>query len=175
MMLALNPVLAGIAMCGLFAAIISTGPLCFLAPTQILVRDIYSVYINPDASDTRKLLLSRSTAIVLLVFGGIIAVTLTEVLRITYLGFAFRVGIAVVLLSVTFLGARRVSETGAFYGLIAGVVAFSAWTLLGSPWGIHVGIPTALTVFTATLVISRLFGRRQELTPEVREAMYPES
>ena len=47
MMLALNPVLAGIAMCGLFAAIISTGPLCFLAPTQIFVRDIYSVYINP--------------------------------------------------------------------------------------------------------------------------------
>ena len=59
MMLALHPIVSGIALCGLFAAIISTGPLCFLAPTQILMRDIFSVYINPDASDKAKLFLSR--------------------------------------------------------------------------------------------------------------------
>ncbi len=175
MMLALHPVIAGIAMCGLFAAIVSTGPLCFLAPTQILIRDIYSVYIDPDASDTRRLFLSRTLAIVLLVCGGIIAISLTEVLRITYWGFAFRVGIAVVLLSVTFLGARRVSEDGAFYGLIAGVIAFAVWTLAGSPFSLHVGIPTAVTVFTATVIISRFRRRKAELDDEVREAMYPSS
>ncbi len=174
MMLALNPVMAGIAMCGLFAAIISTGPLCFLAPTQILLRDIYSVYINPEASDRAKLLTSRILAVMLLISGGIIAVTLTEVLKITYWGFALRVGIAVILLSVTFLGARRISEDGAFYGLITGVIAFIIWNLLGSPWGLHVGIPTASTVFIATVVISRFRKRKHELSPEVREAMYPE-
>jgi len=173
MMLALHPVIAGIALCGLFAAIVSTGPLCFLAPTQILIRDIYSVYIAPDAPDGRKLLLSRTLAIVLLALGGMIAITLTEVLKITYLGFAFRVGIAVVLLSVTFLGARRVSEDGAFYGLIAGVAAFAAWTLAGSPFSLHVGIPTAATVFAATMIISRFRKRRADLDDEVREAMYP--
>lgn len=173
MMLALNPVTAGIAMCGLFAAIISTGPLCFLAPTQIIIRDIYSVYINPDIPDRKKLFLSRMLAVVLLISGGIIAIKLTEVLKITYLGFAFRVGIAVILLSVTFLGSRRVSEDGAFYGLIAGVAAFAVWTLAGSPFALHVGIPTALTVFVATIFISRFRKRRRELTDEVREAMYP--
>ncbi|MBN1291201.1 MAG: sodium:solute symporter family protein [Candidatus Latescibacteria bacterium] len=174
MMLALNPVIAGISMCGLFAAIISTGPLCFLAPTQILIRDIYSVYIDPDAPDKTKLVLSRALAVILLVSGGIIAVSLTEVLKITYWGFAFRVGIAVILLSVTFLGARRITEDGAFYGLIAGVAAFIVWNLLGSPYGLHVGMPTALTVFVATVVISRFRNRKHDLTPEVREAMYPE-
>lgn len=173
MMLALNPFLAGIAMCGLFAAIVSTGPLCFLAPTQILIRDIYSVYINPDAADHTKLLLSRSIAVILLILGGIIAVSLTEVLKITYWGFAFRVGIAVILLSVTYLGARRVSENGAFWGLIAGVVAFAVWNFMGSPWGLHVGIPTAVTVFAATVIISRFQPRRAELGDEVKEAMYP--
>ena len=173
MMLALNPLIAGIAMCGLFAAIISTGPLCFLAPTQILMRDIYSVYINPDAPDKTKLVLSRALAVILLVSGGIIAITLTEVLKITYLGFAFRVGIAVILLNVTFLGARCITEDGAFYGLIAGVVAFIIWNMLGSPYGLHVGIPTALTVFVATVLISRFRNRKHDLTPEVREAMYP--
>ena len=173
MMLALHPVIAGIAMCGLFAAIISTGPLCFLAPTQILMRDIYSVYIDPDASDSRKLLLSRIFAVVLLVCGWLIGTYLTEVLKITYWGFAFRVGIAVILLSVTFLGSRRVSEDGAFYGLIAGVAAFGLWTLAGSPYGLQVGIPTSITVFVVTIILSRFRKRKNELTPEVREAMYP--
>ena len=174
MMLALNPFMAGIAMCGLFAAIVSTGPLCFLAPTQILLRDIYSVYINPDASDKTRLFISRLLAIGLLVSGGILAITLTEVLKITYWGFAFRVGIAVILLSATFLGTRRVSEDGAFYGLIAGVVVFAIWTLAGNPFRLHVGIPTAVAVFIATVAISRFRKRRHELSAEVREAMYPD-
>ncbi|MCE5252577.1 sodium:solute symporter family protein [bacterium] len=175
MMLALNPVMAGIALCGLFAAIVSTGPLCFLAPTQILIRDIYSVYINPEASDRTRLFLSRTLALALLVGGGILAVTFTEVLKITYWGFAFRVGIAVILLSVTYLGARNVSEDGAFWGLIAGVAAFAGWSMAGSPYGIHVGIPTAVTVFVALMVISRFRKRKHDFTPEVHEAMYSET
>lgn len=173
MMLALHPVIAGIAMCGLFAAIISTGPLCFLAPTQILIRDIYSVYIDPDASDSRKLLLSRIFAVVLLICGWLIGTYLTKILEIAYWGFSFRVGIGVILLSFVFLGSRRVSEDGAFYGLIAGVVVFSIWTLVGSSYSLHIGIPTSITIFIATVVISRFRKRKNELTPEVREAMYP--
>ncbi len=172
-MLAMHPVIAGIALCGLFAAIVSTGPLMFLAPTQILIRDIYSVYINPDASDSRKLLFSRIIAVVLLIFGWFIGIYLTEVLEIAYFGFSFRVGIAVILLSVTYIGSRRISEDGAFYGLIAGVVVFGIWTLAGNPYGLHVGVPTSVTIFVATLVISRFTKRKNELTAEVREAMYP--
>lgn len=174
MMLALHPVLAGIALCGLFAAIVSTGPLCFLAPTQILIRDIYSVYINPDASDRVKLYLSRILAIGLLFGGWIMGVALTGVLQITYWGFAFRIGMAVILLSVTYLGTRHVSEDGAFWGLIAGAVVFAVWSAAGSPYGLHVAIPTMLTILAATLIISKFRKRKHELTPEVLEAMYPE-
>ena len=174
MMLALHPVMAGIALCGLFAAIISTGPLCFLAPTQILIRDIYSVYIDSNASDRRKLILSRVLANALLIGGWILGITFTEVLKITYWGFAFRVGIAVILLGVTYLGTRRVSEDGAFWGLIAGAAVFAAWVVAGSPWGIHVAIPTMLAIFAATLLISRFRARKNELSPEVVAALYPE-
>ena len=174
MMLALNPFVSGIALCGLFAAIISTGPLCFLAPTQILMRDIYSVYINPNATDRQKLVLSRIFAIVLLILGGIMAVTFKEVLKITYWGFAFRSGIAVILLSVTYLGARKISEDGAFWGLLAGTVMFIAWSISGKPYGIHEAIPTISTVFISTVIISRFRKRRKDLPKEVREAMYPE-
>jgi solute:Na+ symporter, SSS family len=173
MMLALNPVVAGIAICGLFAAIVSTGPLCFLAPTQILMRDIYSVYINPDAPDSKKLLLSRILAVVLLLSGWLIGTFLTEVLSITYWGFAVRVGIAVVLLSVTYLGTRRISEDGAFYGLISGILVLIVWTAAGSPYGLHVGVPTSMTVFFSALVISKFRKRKNELATEVRELMFP--
>jgi solute:Na+ symporter, SSS family len=174
MMLALHPVLAGLALCGLFAAIVSTGPLCFLAPTQILIRDIYSVYINLDASDRMKLYLSRILAIGLLFGGWIVGVTLTGVLQITYWGFAFRIGIAVILLSLTYLGTRYVSEDGAFWGLIAGAVVFAVWSAAGSPYSLHVAIPTMLTILAATLIISKFRERKHELTPDVLEAMYPE-
>jgi SSS family solute:Na+ symporter len=172
MMLALHPIIAGIALCGLFAAIISTGPLCFLAPTQILIRDIYSVYINPDASDRTKLLLSRVIANILLAGGWLLGITLTEVLKVTYWGFAFRIGIAVILLAVTYLGARRVSEDGAFWGLIAGALAFVAWNAAGSPFGLHVAVPTILAVFIGTLAISAFRKRKHDLAPEVRAALY---
>ncbi len=173
MMLSMHPVMGGIALCGLFAAIISTGPLCFLAPTQILIRDIYSVYINPHGSDRIKLLLSRTIANILLAGGWLLGVTLTEVLKVTYWGFAFRIGISVILLGVAYLGAKRVSEDGAFWGLIAGAVAFLCWTAAGSPFGLHVAFPSILAVAIATLAISAFRKRRNELTPEVMEAMYP--
>ncbi len=101
------------------------------------------------------------------------AVTFVEILRITYWAFAFRAGIAIILLSLTYLGARYVSESGAFWGLIAGVVVFIIWTVLGSPYGVHVSIPSMVTCFITTLVISQFRKRRYELSAEVLEALYP--
>jgi len=175
MMLALNPAIAGIALCGLFAAIISTGPLCFLAPTQILIRDVYSVYINPEAPDRTKLLYSRIIANVLLAGGWLLGITLNEVLKVTYWGFAFRIGIAVILLGATCLGARRVSEDGAFWGLIAGAAAFIAWNAAGTPFGLHVAVPTVFAVFAASLIISSFRRRKRDFTPEIRAALYPKA
>ena len=173
MMLELNPVAAGISLCGLFAAIISTGPLNFLAPIQIFIRDIYSVYIEPEASDRKLIILNRILAVVILGCGWALAVTFQEILKLTYWAFAFRAGIAVVLLSVTYLGSRYVSEDGAFWGLLSGVLVFAVWTLAGNPFGVHVAIPSMATVFAATLLISRFRKRRNEFAQEVQEALHP--
>lgn len=173
MMLELNPFVAGFALCGLFAALISTGPIVFLAPIQIFMRDIYTVYINPGASDRKKLFINRLLAIILLLAGWFLAVTFQEILRLQYWALAFRSGIAIVLLSLTYLGARYVSEDGAFWGLISGVVVFAFWTFAGSPYGIHVAIPSLATIFIATLIISKFRKRKHEFSQDVQEAMYP--
>ncbi len=171
MMLALNPVLAGISICGLFAAIISTGPLNFLAPIQIFVRDIYIPHIRQSASDREILFLNRTLAVALLALGWFVAVGFEEILGITYWAFAFRAGIAVVLLAAVYLGAQRVSGDGAFWGLLAGVGVFAAWTLLGEPFGVHVAIPSLATVLVVSLAVSALLPRKQPLDPEVAEAI----
>ncbi len=175
MMLELNPVVAGISLCGLFAAIISTGPLNFLAPIQIFIRDVYSVYIEPEASDKKLIFLNRMLAIILLGCGWATAVNFKEILRLTYWAFAFRAGIGVVLLSITYLGSRYVSEDGAFWGLLTGAAVFAVWTLGGSPFGLHVACPSLVAVFVATVVISRFRKRRNEFAPEVQNAFHPET
>ncbi|MBA7589270.1 High-affinity proline transporter PutP [subsurface metagenome] len=172
-MLEMHPILAGVSLCGLFAAIMSTGPLVFLAPIQILVKDIYTPYINPGASDKKLLRINRLLTIVLLPCAWILAVTFQEILKIQYWAFAFRAGIAVILLSLTYLGSRRVSEDGAFWGLVTGIVVFALWTFADSPYGIHVAIPSMASVFIATLIISKFRKRRHILPPEVEEALHP--
>jgi SSS family solute:Na+ symporter len=174
LMLELHPFLAGLALCGLFAAILSTGPLNFLAPVQIFVRDVYSVYINPHADDRKLLLLSRVSAIIVVIGGWGLAVTFVEILQITYWAFAFRAGIAIILLCLTYLGTRYVSESGAFWGLIAGVVVFVIWTLSGSPFGLHVSIPSMAACLIFTLIVSKFIPRKKELAPEVQEALHPQ-
>jgi SSS family solute:Na+ symporter len=161
MMLELHPVLAGIALCGLFSAIISTGPLNFLAPVQIFMRDFYSEYINPHADDRKLLHLSRWVTIIVVLIGWILAITFVEILQLTYWAFAFRAGIAVIILAVTYLGSRRISEAGAFWGLIAGAVVFVIWTLSGTPFQIHEAIPSMLTCLLAAVFISLLRPRRK--------------
>lgn len=159
MMLALNPIVAGTALCGLFAAIISTGPLCFLAPTQIIIQDIYKAHINPRASDRKILLLSRATTFTTIAIGWVISQTLYDVLGTILWAFALRSGITVILLIATYMGTRYISEAGAFWSLIVGFLVLIVWTLMDSPFGIHVVMPTALAIFLASLIITRLNPR----------------
>ena len=117
--------------------------------------------------------MNRLLAVIIVFVGWTLAVFFQEILKLTYWAFAFRAGIGVILLGVTYLGSRYVSEDGAFWGLIAGVLVFAAWTLSGSPFGLHVAIPSMATVFIATLIISKFRTRKKELTPEVQEALHP--
>lgn len=171
--LALHPVVAGIALCGILAAVISTGPLCFLAPTQILIRDIYSVYINSGASDQKILLFSRVLAALLIIAGFIIGIIMYDLLKAIFWAFTLRCGMAVLLLSVAYLGARRVSEDGAFWSLIVGFVTMIIWTILGSPYGIHIAIPTIFSVFISAVAITSIRKRKTDFSREILQAYYP--
>ena len=173
MMLALNPVVAGIGLCGAWAAIVSTGPLVILAVVQIVMRDFYRPYINSNASDRKVLLYSRLITIVFGVIAFILATTMYQLLETIFWAFAIRAGIGIILLTAVYIGVRRISENGAFWGLIIGLVALIGWTVAGSPLGIHVVVPTIIVVFVASIIISKFRKRRAELSSEIQEALHP--
>ena len=173
MMLALPPIVAGIALCAFWAAVVSTGPLCLLAAAQVIMRDIYQPNLKPKASDKKILLYSRALSIILGIVCWLLAMTIYKLLETAFWVFTIRVGIGVLFLTVTYLGAKYVSEDGAFWGLIAGFIVLIAWTVAGSPYGIHVATPTIVVVFIASLTISRFRKRKSELSPEVMEALHP--
>jgi len=171
MMLALNPIIAGIALCGLLAALISTGPICFLTPTQIIMRDLYRAYIVPDASDKAVLLLSRIFTIIFILSGWILGNTMYDILGATLWAFTLRLGIGVLLLTIIYMGTKWISEDGAFWGFICGFLALILWMLLDRPYGIHESFPTMVAVFIGGIVISGFRKRKTELSEEVKRAL----
>lgn len=175
MFLALNPVVAGIGLCGAWAAIVSTGPLVMLAVVQIVMQDFYKPYINHNAPDKKVLLYSRLITIAFGVLAFFLAITMYKLLETVFWAFTIRAGIGVILLIGVYMGTKRISEKGAFWGLIAGLVALIGWTVAGSPWGIHVVVPTIVVVFAASLIISKFMKRKAELLPEIKEALHPGS
>jgi SSS family solute:Na+ symporter len=173
MMLAFPPVLAGIALCGFWAAIVSTTPIILIAMTQMMTRDIYQAFINPRASDKEVLLYSRVAAIALGIVVWVIGIAMHHVIELIVIGAALRVGLAVALLGVVYMGGRYVSEDGAFWGLIVGLITLIGWGVAGSPYEIHMAIPALVASFISMIIISKFRKRKVELSPETKEALHP--
>jgi len=107
------------------------------------------------------------------ILGWVLAMTIYQVLDTIFWAFTIRAGVAVILLIGAYMGTRYISEDGAFWGLIVGLIALIGWTVAGSPLGIHVVVPTIVGVFVASIIISKFRKRRAELSPEIKEALHP--
>jgi len=173
MMLAFPPVLAGITLCGFWAAIVSTTPIILMAIAQMMTRDIYQAFINPKASDRKVVLFTRAAGIAVGIIAWVVGITMREVIELIIIGSAIRVGLSVALLISIYMGARYVSEDGAFWGLIVGLIALIGWVVAGNPYGIHMVIPTIVASFIGMIIISKFRKRKAEFSPEIKEALHP--
>ena len=167
---ALNPYLAGFGMCGLWAAVISSGPPILLGLAQLGIRDFYLQMIDPAAPDSKVLLYTRVLTAAFGVIAFFISLVLYELLQAIYWVFAVRAGIGLLLLMVTYLGVKRVTEHGAFWGLLAGLLVLIVWTAADRPFAIHEVFPAVLTVFVVALVVSARKGRQAEVPRRIIES-----
>lgn len=79
-MLSITPVVAGLALSGLWAADVSTATVLLVSQSTMLTRDVVVKYINPKMSDKSQIIFSRVSMIAVAFLGYLLATTVTSIL-----------------------------------------------------------------------------------------------
>jgi SSS family solute:Na+ symporter len=153
---------AGIVIAAYFAAIMSTADSCLLASVGNVVGDLYLRHINPQASDKRVLVLSRSLTVFIGVASVSVALLLPMVMDAVLMSYSFLVS-GLFVPTLAGLLWSRTSATAAFWGILAGggtavlLNVFPAADPLGEP--ILLALPvSALVLIVLTIIYPRKGG-----------------
>lgn len=79
-MLSIAPVVAGLALAGLWAADVSTATVLLVSQSTMLTRDIVVKYMKPNMSDRSQIIFSRVSMIVVAFLGFLLATTVKSIL-----------------------------------------------------------------------------------------------
>ena len=121
------PFVAGIFLCGILAAIMSTADSQLLVTASSVSEDIYKGVVNKEASDKKVLMVSRITVVVVAIIAYIIALnpnnSIMGLVSNAWAGFGAAFGPLVVLS----LFWKRTNKPGAIAGIISGGLAVIIW------------------------------------------------
>lgn len=173
LMMNLPPVVGGLVLASILAAILSTVSPIILAAGTMVTKDFYQRVFKPNATDKEVLAMSRlTTAIsgVICCAGAILLVNASAVLDIVYSAYSLRGALfIVVLLGIYWKGA---SEKGACFSMVfTGVISifWVAWKLVSGSYPIVIGsfavsetYAAVFVAFVCTLVFSRVFPVGEE-------------
>jgi sodium/proline symporter len=155
----LHPVLVGLLLASIFAAIMSTADSQLLVAASSLVRDLYDRILRKDvAIPERRLTLLSRLAIVMLVIIAIILGIMTQELVFWFVLFAWAgLGAAIGPTSILALFWKRTSRTGVIAGLLTGTITVFVWKsvpLLSD--AMYELIPAFFLSLLATILVSLL-------------------
>lgn len=167
----MNPVVGGIVLASIMAAILSTISPIILASGTMFTKDIYQRIYRPGADDRQILKVSRlSTGI-----AGLVCIVLaivmygsTRILDMVYFAYTIRGSLFVILLLGIYW--RKTSNKGAIYGMIITAAIGLFWVAYKATVG-HYPISNGFTetyaavvgAFLSTVIISLLLpGKKEE-------------
>lgn len=171
LMMQMPPLVGGIVLAGIFAAILSTVSPIILAAGTMAAKDLYQRVWRPDASDQQVLLIGRiatAAAGLICIILAIIFYTGSTILDMVYFAYTLRGSIFVVLLLGIYW--RRTSSKGAIWGMVATAAVGLFWVVYHSVTGhfpIHPEFNETFASVVAALVFTVLFSLvlRQNTTP----------
>ncbi|OJF77372.1 MAG: sodium/proline symporter [Treponema sp. CETP13] len=163
--------IAGIFLCGIMAAAMSTADSQLLVASSAFSRDIFKAFIKKDASEKLLLLVSRfcvaGVAVIAFFFALDPNSSVFSLVSYAWAGFGATFG-PIILLSLFW---RRITRNGALSGLIAGFITVVVWKVLsGGIFDIYEILPGFIVCLVITVIVS-LLGKNKN--PEV-EAIYDE-
>ncbi len=143
---------------GILAKIVSTGNNYLFSPASNLIHDIYGRFINPTASEKRRLIVCRLTVIGLGLFAVAQAAHFESILRAALYAYTvYGAGVTPALMAVFFW--RGATAPGAVASIVCGTVVTVVWNLAGI--GVVDAIYPALAGSVVSLVVvSWLTGGR---------------
>ena len=148
----LNPVVGGIVLASILAAILSTISPIILASGTMITKDIYQRKFKQQASGKELLFMSRLTTGIAGVICTLLAIFMygsTKILDLVYFAYTIRGSIFVVLLFGIYW--KKTSKKGALYAMILSGIVGLFWVLFKSQTG-HYPIHAALTETYASLI-----------------------
>lgn len=176
------PLLGGLFLCGILAAIMSTADSQLLVTASSITSDLYKGSINKKASDKHLVWFSRGAVVVVAIIAFIIAFDRTSsimgLVSNAWSGFGSAFG-ALVLLSLYW---KRTNRAGAAAGIIAGGVTVIVWdyipllggTTLATATGLYSLVPGFALSLVSIIVASLLTkAPSAEMQREFEEVQKP--
>jgi SSS family transporter len=124
----LPPLLGALLLGGVFAKIISTANNYLFSPASNIIHDIYQRFINPHASERKKLLVSRLVVVALGIFALLQAAQFESILRAALYAYTvYGAAVTPAVMAVFFW--KRTTTAGAICSITLGTVITVAWNL----------------------------------------------
>ena len=158
----LHPVLAGLCLAGVMAAIMSTASAQLLVASSALANDLYRHFIRPDAEARELLLVGRLAVLLIAALAFYLALdpgsTVLSLVAWAWAGFGAAFGPAVILS----LYWPAMTRAGAIAGIVVGGGVVMAWkqgAALGGVFGLYELIPGFVLSTLAIVIVSRVTSR----------------
>ncbi|OZU87716.1 sodium:proline symporter [Virgibacillus indicus] len=150
--LALPLGIGGILLAAAAAFIITTGNSYLLSAATNMTYDIYGKYINKNASDKKKLVMTKVFIVLLGALSYLLISYFPTVLEVQMYSYTvYGAGITPAILAVFFW--KRVTAIGGLSSMVTGVVTTLLWELvLGKPFDLNsvvISVPAAIIVLVA--------------------------
>lgn len=148
------PVIAGVLLSAILAAIMSTADSQLLVTASAVTNDFYKVFAKKEASSKKLMWISRITVIVIAIVAYIIAFnpenTVMGLVSYAWSGFGSAFG-PVIILSLFW---KRMTLKGTIAGMIAGGVSVVIWETFLNFTGIYSLLPCFVFAFVVIVVVS---------------------
>ena len=150
--------IAGLFLCGILAAAMSTADSQLLSASSAIGQDIFKGLIKKDADDKKVLLVSRISVFVIAILGLLLALnpdsSIFGLVSFAWSGFGGTFG-PLILLALYW---RRTTSTGAIAGLICGGVTDVVWHYLPADkcaiFGLYEILPAFIVCLVVTIIVS---------------------
>ena len=154
-----HPVIAGILLAAILAAVMSTADSQLLVSSSALAEDFYKQVIKPDASSQEIVMVGRIGVVVISIIALVLAMTpdssVLGLVSYAWAGFGAAFGPAVVL-SLYWKGMNR---NGALAGILIGGITIVVWKQLTGGWfDVYEIVPGIIFSTIAIVGVSKLTG-----------------